>query len=214
MHEEFPALKIVQNFSPKKKRILDKSGVPHSAFMRANTSIILDECVSKIEAELSKTRIRRISVSRQLRAFESFISNPLWGSSLYVISSYPSDLRAKQVALYVMSKAMDNYYKRKESNKLLIKRGPPVWHNIMGGYRDKYLDGDITSCPSMLILANVIEDSTQIKLEKLRDILVKYDRVPRIVVTAAIDPVSFMLGKLKHQLDGSLYISPDDRTNN
>ena len=205
---------IRHNFSPKAKRILEKSGVPHSAFLRANSSINIDESVVKIECELNGTKLRKVSTSRQVKNFEKMWENPLWGSYLFVISSYPTDIRAKNVALAVMAKAMDQFYRKKRENKVLIKRTPPVWHNVMSGFKDKFLDTEINVLPSMLILSNVTEDSTQLKMEKLRDLIVKYDGIPRIVITCASDPLTFMLGRIKHHCDGALYLSPDDRTFN
>ena len=101
---------------------------------------------------------------------------------------------------------------KKNANKILLKRTPPVWHNVLGGFRDKFLDRDVlTGTPAMMIISNVTEDSSQTKLEKLRDLFVTYDNIPIVVVTSAIDPVTFMLGKLRHHGDGFLYIGPDDR---
>ena len=199
------------SFSPKAKRILEKSGVPHSAFMRANVGVNMDEAVVKIEAELSGTKLRKLTTQRQLRNFEKLYDNPLRGSYLFVISSYPTDLRAKNVALSIMARAMDHFYKKKRENRALLRRTPPVWHNVMGGFKDKFLDTDSAITPSLLILSNVTDDSTQLKCEKLRDIIVKYDNIPRIVVTCASDPLTFMLGQIKHHVDGAIYLSPDDK---
>ena len=196
----------------KTRKLMEKSGAPRSAFLRAGSKIILDESVQPILADLSKTKVRKVSAAKQLKTFEKIQENPLRGSYLYVISSYPSDLRAKQVALSIMANATRQFYERKTSNRTLLKKSPPVWHNVLGGFRDSLLDRDaLTAQPSMLILSNVTEDASQHKLEKLRDILVTYESIPVIVVTSAIDPVSFMLGKLKHHGDGFLYLGPDDK---
>lgn len=202
---------IKHNFPTKMRRMLEKSGVSHSSFLRANQTVVLEDTVVKIQAELSKTKIRRLSVVRQIKSFVQIIDNPLWGSYVYVISSFPSDLRAKNIAVSIMAKAMDQFYKKKQTNKLLLKRTAPVWHNVMGGFKDSLLDQEGSPYPSLLVLANVTEDSTQLKVEKLRDLIVKFDGIPRIIVTTQIDPVSFMLGKVKHHCDYSLYIGPEDR---
>ena len=209
--EEVQDLILRHNFSAKAKRILEKSGVPHSAFMRSNNAVNVDDAAVRIEAELPGTKLRKVTTQRQIKNFEKMWDNPLWGSYLFVISSFPTDIRAKHVALSVMARAMDQYYKKKRDNKVLIKRTPPIWHNVMGGFKDKFLDTEASVLPSLLILSNVVEDSTQLKCEKLRDILVKYDNIPRIVVTCASDPLTFMLGQLKHHCDGALYLSPEDK---
>lgn len=198
--------------SSKTRKLLEKGGAPRSAFLRAGSKIVLDESVQAISADLSKTKVRKISVAKQLKAFEKLQENPLWGSYLYVISSYPSDLRAKQIALSLMATATEQYYTKKTSNRVLLKRTPPIWHNVLSGFKDKLLDRDsLTGAPSMLVLSNVTEDASQHKMEKLRDIIVSHDNIPVIIVTSALDPVTFMLGKLKHHGDGFLYLGPDDK---
>lgn len=211
MNDDEETKSLVQHsFSQKAKRILEKSGVPHSAFLRSGVSIDIEANTKKIECELDGMRLRKASVERQLKYFKKTWDNPLWGSYIYVISSYPTDLRAKHVALALMARAMDQYYQKKRDNKVLIKRSPPVWHNVMSGFKDKLLDYESIALPSFVVLSNVTEDSTQLKMEKFRDLLVKYDNIPRIVTTCACDPITFMLGKIRHHCDGVLYLSPDD----
>ena len=210
--DDSEAVFVKHPHSAKERKLLEKGGAPRSAFLRAGSKINLNLSVQPITADLSKTKVRKISASKQIKAFEKLHENPLWGSYLYVISSYPSDLRANQIALSLMSHATNQYYTKKNANKILLKRTPPVWHNVLGGFRDKFLDRDVlTGTPAMMIISNVTEDSSQTKLEKLRDLLVTYDNIPIVVVTSAIDPVTFMLGKLRHHGDGFLYIGPDDR---
>lgn len=209
--EEESNLYVRHNFDAKTRTTLEKQGVPHSAFLRAGTKICLDDSVMPISAELSKTRLRKISVAKQIRSYEKIIENPLWGSYLYVISSYPSDLRAKQVALSIMQKATEKFYQKKTNNKILMKRSSPVWHNVLGGFKDRYLEADLAHKPAFMVLSNVIEDSSQTKLEKLRDLLAMYESIPIVVVTSAQDPLSFMLGKLRHHGEAFMYIGPDDK---
>lgn len=202
---------VKHNFNVKTRQILEKCGVPRSSFLRAGSKINLEESVHGIAAELHKTKLRKISVSKQIRTFEKIMENPLWGSYLYVISSFPSDLRAKQIALSILHKAHEKYYQKKANNKILMKRSTPVWHNVMGGFKDTYLERDLAHPPALMVLSNVVEDSSQTKFEKLRDLLAMYENIPIIVVTSALDPVTLMLGKLRHHGDAFLYIGPDDK---
>ena len=61
--------------------------------------------------------------------------------------------------------------------------------------------------PSLLVLSNVPSNSTNVKLEKLRDILESYSSVPRIVVTTGEDPITFFNQKLFLPLNYACYLT-------
>jgi len=63
----------------------------------------------------------------------------------------------------------------------------------------------------MLVITNVGVDSSQVKLEKLRDILEKYDSIPRIVVVNGVDPVSFFAERVRLPLKYAFYLSAEQK---
>lgn len=65
----------------------------------------------------------------------------------------------------------------------------PVWHQIDGGYYDRLRDTKV-NC-SGLIITGVVKGSSSIKVEKLRDVLEKYQNVPKVVLTSDESPLEF-----------------------
>jgi hypothetical protein len=61
--------------------------------------------------------------------------------------------------------------------------------------------------PSMLIISNLAENSTAMKIEKCKDLLEKFPNIPRVVVVAGTDPVSFAATQLHVPAHGICYIS-------
>lgn len=202
-------IEIRHIFTKEQQKLLKRMGVPYSAILPIKSKVDLERRTVVIESSLYRTKVRRVSINKQIQRFIEYHNNPVRGNQLMAISSFPTDLRAKNVALAIFSNAVRQYYEKRKTSRTISKQVPPMWHNIGGGFKDVLLDTDIK--PSFLVLANVFEDSTPLKVEKLRDILVKHDDIPRIVVTAQVDPVSFMLGKLKHHCNSFLYIGPDDK---
>jgi hypothetical protein len=92
------------------------------------------------------------------------------------ISSEPSDIKAKVLAKNILQVALDNGVRGK-------------WHTIIGGYKDELRDK--VKPVNLLVLSNVPYNATDVKLEKLRDILELYHGVPRIVVTTGCEPIEF-----------------------
>jgi hypothetical protein len=134
-----------------------------------------------------------ISKDDQLNWFQDAIDDPFKAHCI-CISSEPNDRIAKAAAAYLMQNAYD-----KAENRL------PLWHDIMGNFENKLLRDDISQ-PSMLILSNVLPNSTAVKFEKLRDILETYPDIPRIVVTSGMDPFMFFSRHLYYPLTGCIYL--------
>lgn len=202
---------LTHDFSQKKRKVLMNNGAPFTAFLRKNQNINLDESVTAIQCEIPGVNVRKLSVNKQLKKFEGIWDNPLWGSYVLVISSYPTDIYAKQVALSLMERATSHFYQKKKQNTTLLRRRPPMWHTVYGGFKDAILDNEMFQPPAMLIVSNVLDDCSNLKLEKLRDIINKFERIPIVIVTAASDPYSFMFKNVKLPLGGALYIGPPDK---
>lgn len=100
------------------------------------------------------------------------------------VSSELNDLRAKQVAAYVMLQ-----WARQRTRRGKTAR----WHTVYGGVSDSLRDTPDKSrrAPDALVLANVDASATAMKREKLRDLLEMHSGVPRLVTTTGMDPVNF-----------------------
>lgn len=133
------------------------------------------------------------SVKRQAINLTRLLNNPLHGSPIIAIGSMPSDTRAKFLALSIMDAAITDMVEGSHRGKTM-----PKWHVVHGGFYDQLRDdkGDRPNF-SMLVITNVGPDSTNVKIEKVRDLLEIYHNIPRVVVVNGCDPVSFFADKLR-----------------
>lgn len=133
------------------------------------------------------------SVKRQAQSLGRLLANPLHGSPIIGIGSMPTDTRAKFLAMSIMDAAITQQSSGAHRGKAM-----PFWHPVTGGYYDTLRD-DRGERPhfSMLIITSVGPDSTNVKIEKVRDLLEIYHNIPRIVVVNGCDPVSFFADKIR-----------------
>lgn len=201
---------IQHNYEDRHFTTLDKVGVPNSAFMKPKMTLDLTVDAQLISVDLTGCATRKVTPKKQLTMYEHIYNAPLKGNPLYVITSFPTESKAQAVAVQLMYRAMGFYYNgRAKGNQYLANRDQPMWHRLMGGYNPKdEISRDRKPC--FLVLSNIIETSTLAKWEKLRDILTLYDDIPRIVVSAGCDPLTFACEWLKMQPDGVLYLGPND----
>ena len=147
-------------------------------------------------AKIEGLKPKFIEGKQQLDWYSKILDNPFrpW---CFCITSEPNDKDAKLAAAFLMQRAFE----------LKGARIPPLWHDLMGGFENPLLDSNnMTFTPSMLVISNVLPNSTNTKIEKLRDILERYSKVPRIVVSAGMDPFSFFQKHLYYPLSGCLYL--------
>lgn len=150
--------------------------------------------------------MRSVSVKKQIANVQKVLENPLRGSYTMAIGSYPSDTRAKLLALNFMNKAIDAQQSGQHR-----ARAYPLWHTLYGSNWDSLRDSREEEHFSMLIITNVGMDSSTTKLEKLRDLLVKYGNVPKIVVVNGCDPVTFFAEKVRLPLNYAFYLSAEQK---
>ncbi len=193
----------IKGFDAARTRILLARGVPGQDMPTKRTKINVADSLVKIEPDIPNSPIRNISVVKQLKVLQSLLDHPLRSSYTVGISSFPSDLRAKYLAIMIMNAAIDAY---KDSHK--PGRGLPLWHRVYGGYSDTLRDKPIAEMPCMLVITNVGPESTPMKLEKVRDLLEKFSDIPRIVVTGKDPPCSIFANRLQFPMKAGFYIGP------
>lgn len=162
-----------------------RSIVPGSVWRRS--AFPWDPLPFSVESERLHDRVIQSDVQDQgLRMFLDDPRTPM----IYVVTGAPDDSKAKLFAAYLMHHHL----------KALGPESNPVWHALYGGFENKLLrdhEGpDSMMRPTMLVLTNLTSDSTAVKLEKARDLIERFDNIPRIVVAAGDDPISFALGRL------------------
>lgn len=206
---------IRHGFEEEQLSRLVKSGAPRSAFMQANGSLDLISNIHPFQCDPQGVSTRKMSAKRQLEYWDAIVADPLSLSApLFIISAFPSDTRALNCGLYLMARGMNEYFtNRQQGRQTFSNKESPYWHRVMGGYNDRD-QIPREKRPAMLLLSNVIDSSSAGKYEKLRDILVQYEDVPRIVMTSAADPLTFSLEWLRLSPDGVMFLGPNDSTRN
>lgn len=147
---------------------------------------------SSFTASVEGLKPKHISAEQQFVWFRQLLEEP-YQPWTYCISSDPNDRMARAVGAYIMQRILN------KSNRY------PLWHDIEGNFENPLLSREF-SRPSMLFLANVVPNSTAVKFEKLRDILVKHEDVPKVIITTGMDPFSFFAKHLYYPLSGCLYL--------
>jgi hypothetical protein len=203
-------MKISHNYSPQRMTFLRSRGVDSTSILRRNESFELEDYCCKIVTDIQGMRPKSVSIASQLKGLEKLFENPLRSNYVLAISSWPSDLRAKQVGLALMSKAIS--YQRDTKNKVLKVRRAPLWYRIYGGFECGLRDKIDEVFPSMLILSNITSNSTNSKLEKVRDLLEKYAEIPRVVIIGGhCDPLSWFAKNLFYPVRMGLFLGPESK---
>lgn len=145
-----------------------------------------------------KLNTKFMEASVQIRSLEMFKENPSL-RMIYGVSGNPHDSKAKYFAAYLCG---IHYKKVKQSNI--------IWYPLYSGFKtsllDRVMNGE-ASKPSMLVISNLTPNSTQYRLEKARDIIEYFNDIPRIVVCAGEDPMSFLATRLFVPINGVFYTS-------
>ena len=134
-----------------------------------------------------------IEPSVQDSSLAKFLKTP-FRPIVYGVAGNPDDMKAKLFAAYLL----EAHCKRLGSDS------NPWWINLVGGFDNPWIDRDRPR-PSMIVLCNLTPQSTNQKLEKARDIIETYPDVPRIVVVAGADPLSFLATRLHVPVNGLAY---------
>lgn len=155
--------------------------------------------LSMIESKKSNGKPLIMKKDKQIKDLRYVLDNPLKTPYVYAISGHPNDSMAKAIAghILVAARVMS---REKTSNY----KDSPMWHTLLGTFADKYRDKKRN--PAALVISNVYPDITQVKQEKLRDLLEMYCDIPRIVVMAGLDPVEFFTQKLFYPLNYVMFL--------
>lgn len=130
---------------------------------------------------------KEIDSFTQLKSLASFVENPSY-PGVYGVASDPND----NVALYFAAYLAATYV-------AINPRANVLWHSL-SGYKNTLLEEGTSETLDLLIVTNVTAQSSPHRLEMLRDLLVKYADIPRIVVIGGEDPVTFFATRLHFKL--------------
>lgn len=143
--------------------------------------------------ELPKFDGKLVSEGPQKESLDTFIANPGY-KGIFAVSGNPDDQMAKYFAAYLVHHHLQTF-----------PSAVVHWETVYGGFDNKLLAQPRDDI-SMLVLSNLTAESTAAKLEKTRDLLEYYSNIPRIVVSAGTDPMSFLCGRLYCPVNAMVYI--------
>lgn len=194
-------------FDTNRQKLLLARGIDRSCFSHSREAFTVEDSFLRMKPKVDKMLIRKaITVKTQLTVLSNLMDHPLRGSPIIGIGSFPSDMRAKMLAANIMDRAITFQTTRDRRNPSHY----PLWHRVYGGFGDPLLDNQQSM--SMLIISNVGLDSTAPKIEKVRDLLTKYDNIPRIVITHGCDPMEFFLTKMHMPMTYGFYLGADSKS--
>lgn len=188
------------------EKMLLARGVNGGDFLRARDKSDLFDCLVKFETDIPRVLPKTVSVVKQISALERVLRKPLSSNYVLGISSFPSDARAKHLAIHIMNTAIAAWRVKHVPGKDL-----PRWHSVFGGLGDPLRDRPSDDMPALLVLSNLNDGSSNYKLEKVRDLLEKYAAIPRIVILGGSDPITFFGTKLHYPINAGLFIGPQNR---
>jgi hypothetical protein len=187
-------------------RGLDGSVLQGPTKLKFNFEESIDPFKPKIHEDL---KTKTLSADKQIKKAAALLDHPYRGSPVIAVGSYPTDLRAKVFAANVMESAFEEYVDRQNNRRRALM---PYWARLYGDTGYGHISAIKEKKPGLLIISNVTENSSNQRLEKLRDILEYFDKIPRIVVLGGmLDPVSFFGTRLFFPVDGAIRIGPDNR---
>lgn len=179
------------NPSTTEAKLLTLDGLP--PYLLRERPVKLDDLVSNYVSSTDGLKPLPMKKADQLNDARHVMREPTHAPYLMCVSSEPNDLKAKYFAACVALEA------RRQHKKV-------VWHTLLGSFRDELRDKpNVHGNTDLLILSNVPYGSTDVKFEKLRDILEIYSHIPRIVVTTGTEPVK-LFNELGLPLNYSLWI--------
>lgn len=159
-----------------------------SAFHRKR--MLWDPQAFVIEGEQLERKI--IEASVQERSLQTFVRNPR-APMTYIVAGAPDDEKAKYFAAYLA----DVHRQRLGIN------ADVHWERVFNGYDNQLVRRDTT--PSMIVLSNLSTKSNYLKYDKAKDVCERFGSVPKIIVVAGEDPISFAATRLHVPCHGIAY---------
>lgn len=199
-------------FTKEREKLLLACGLDRLVLANKRLTYDLADNVASFKPAVSGVKTRNIGEPKQMEYYARIMSNPLKGSGTYVLNSFPTDLRAKQLATVIMNKTIDHH--NDINNKFRKGRNLPMWIKLVG-YGGPDLIKQIREVnPCALFISNLNDESTSHKIEKLRDILEVFDSIPKYIITAGQDPLTFFARKLFYPVTAAIRVGSANKVGN
>lgn len=133
------------------------------------------------QVESPKLNAKVIEGSVQQASLDAFTLNPRRAMT-YVVAGNPDDKDARYFAAYLAQIHL---------NELKLE-AHIRWESVLGNFQNPAMQDE----PSLLILTNLTPRSSNVKYEKVRDLIERHSTIPKIIVIAGEDPISFAATRL------------------
>ncbi len=200
------AMNKIKHLPKDREKLLIGRGASAADMMHGAATFDVLESLTKYETEIPGMHSKIVSVRKQLAALTSIVENPIRARYTACFNSFPSDLLAKHLAIHVFDLAFKAWQSKHRPGRV-----QPLWHRAYGGLSDGLRDRKSDEMPSLLVISNVNDTSSNYKLEKVRDLLEMFADIPRIVVTSSRDPVTFFSTKLRFPVNYGIHLGPANR---
>ena len=131
----------------------------------------------------------------QENSLKRFMTDPL-NPGVYCVTGNPNDKKAKYFAAFLVSLHM-----------AALRSHRVAWEPLYGGFKNRLMDadGDGADAPTMIVLTNLAPNSTNVKFEKAKDIIERFQTIPIVVVGSGCDPYTLMCANLYAPFSGAAY---------
>ena len=103
----------------------------------------------------------------------------------YVVAGNPDDLKARYFAYHLAEIHM----------QALGAKEDVKFETMLGNFNNPLIVNSEAS-PTLLVVSNLTIRSSNLKFEKTRDLLERFPKIPKIIVVAGEDPISFAATRL------------------
>lgn len=136
-----------------------------------------------LHEKIYESNVQKSSLSHFLKSPE----DPL----IYGVGSAPSDTKAKIFAAYLVQ----NFLEKAEEGSNVH------WIGMDNSLRNPTING----FPSLIVITGLSPVSSNLKLDKTRDLLDAYPNSARIVVVAGEDPITYFSTRLFYDINGVFF---------
>lgn len=133
------------------------------------------------EIESPKLEKRIVEATVQQKSLDAFTQNPRRAMT-YIVAGNPDDRDARYFAGYLAQVHLT----------ALGLEAQVKWESITGAFANPAMSEE----PTLLILTNLTPRSSNLKYEKARDLIERHSTIPKVLVVAGEDPISFAATRL------------------
>jgi len=131
--------------------------------------------------ESPRLELRFLEASVQQESLAAFMEKPRRAMT-YIVAGNPDDREARYFAAYLAQ--IHATAAGIDTNVL--------WESMTGAFENPAM----RESPSLLIVTNLTSRSSNLKFEKTRDLLERHATIPKVLVVAGEDPISFAATRL------------------